>query len=297
LPEFSALTLSSYDEANRFSFLYDFIGMFRTLAIFLVLPLGTVWLIRILRYVCSVIKDRGFMEAVIQKYITEVEPKTYIFIQRAVKLAFIVMSVGLVFCADIYMESNTVNILPDVLCAVLILIALLLLRKLVKIPVYSYVFCTVYGVFSVFTQITSSQFFLKHTLSLTDIRLESYEAFCQLQVVEIADSLLFYAMVISILPVLSAVIKQYTGFAPVSDGNVQMDDKIRYVHSMLSKRLVVLAILSALCLVSGVCYILLVKAVTFMWIVDFLVCITFAVYAILTLNAITQEVEYKYLLA
>ena len=115
--------------------------------------------------------------------------------------------------------------------------------------------------------------------------------------VEIADSLLFFAMVISILPVLSAVIKQYTGFAPVSDGNVQMDDKIRYVHSMLNKRLVVLAILSALCLVSGVCYILLVKAVTFMWIVDFLVCITFAVYAILTLNAITQEVEYKYLLA
>lgn len=297
LPEFSALTLSSYDEASRFNFLYDFIGMFRTFAIFLVLPFGIVWLIRVLRYVFSIMKDRGFMEALIQKYVTEVEPKTYIFIQRAVKFAFLVMSVGLVFCADIYMESNTVNILPDVICAALILVALLLLKKLVKIPVYSYVFCAVYGVFSVFTQITSSQFFLKHTLSLTDIRLESYEAFRQLQVVEIADSLLFFAMMISLLPVLSAVIKQYTGFAPVRDGNVQMDDKIRYVHNMLCKRLVVLAILSALCLVSGVCYILLVKVVTFMWIVDFLICTALAIYAILTLNAITQEVEYKYLLA
>ena len=151
LPEFSALTLSAYDEASRFNFLYDYIGMFRTLSIFIVLPLGIVWLIKIIRYVRSVLRDRSFMEALTEKYVTEVEPKTYIFIQRAVKLAFIFMSVGLVFCADIYMESNTINIMPDALCAVLVLVALLLLRKLVKIPFYSCALCGVYGGFSVFT--------------------------------------------------------------------------------------------------------------------------------------------------
>lgn len=297
LPEFSSLTLSSYDDTSRFNFLYDFIGLFRTLAIFVGLPLGILWLVKMIRYVRSILKDRAFMNALTQNYIAEVEPKTYIFIQRAVKLAFAVMSVGIFFCADIYMESNTINILPDVLCAVLILISLLLLRKLVKIPFYSYVFCSVYAVFSVFTQIVSTRFFEKHTLSLTDIRLESYEAFQQLKVVEIADSILFFAMMLSLLPVLASVIKQYTGFSPVSSGNVQLDDKIRYVHSMLSKKLLVLGILSAVCLVSGICYILLVKSVTFMWIVDFLACITLAIYSITALNAITQEVEYKYLLA
>lgn len=297
LPEFSALTLSAYDEASRFNFLYDYIGMFRTLSIFIVLPLGIVWLIKIIRYVRSVLRDRSFMEELTQKYVAEVEPKTYIFIQRAVKLAFIIMSIGLVFCADIYMESNTINIMPDALCAMLVLVALLLLRKLVKIPFYSYALCGVYGGFSVFTQIVSSKFFTEHTLTLTDIRLESFEAFNELKVVEIADSILFFAMMLSLLPVLSAVIKNYTGFSPVSGGNANQDDKIRYVHGMLHKRLVVLAILSAVCLVSGVAYILLVKSVSFMWLVDFAACITLAIYAILTFNAITQEVEYKYLLA
>lgn len=297
LPEVSALSLSSYDETSRFNFLYNYIGLFRTTAIFIGFCIGIAWLIKILRYLLSVIKDRDFMTALTEKYVAEVEPKTYIFIQRAIKLAFAVMSVGIVFCADIYMESNTINILPDVICAVLLLISLLLLRKFVKIPVYSYAFCGFYAVFSVFTYITSSQFFGKHTLTLTDIRIESYTAFQQLKVVEIADSILFFAMMLSLLPVLSAIIKQYTGFSPVSDGNVQLDDKIRYVHTMLSKKLVVIAILSAVCLVSGVCYILLVKAVTFMWIVDFLTCLVLAIYTILALNAIVQEVEYKYLLA
>ena len=103
-------------------------------------------------------------------------------------------------------------------------------------------------------------------------------------------------MLLSLLPVLSAIIKQYTGFSPVSDGNVQFEDKVRYVHATLHKRLIVMAIMGALCLASGICYILLVKNVTFMWIVDFLVCGSLAVYTILTLNAIVQEVEYKYLL-
>ena len=297
LPEFSALTLSAYDEASRLNFLYDYIGMFRTLSIFIILPIGIVWLIQMLRYLRSILRDRDFMDALTRKYVTEVEPKAYIFIQRAVKLAFIIMSIGLVFCADMYMESNTINIMPDALCAVLVLVALLLLRKLIKIPVYSYVLCGVYGGFSVFTQIVSAKFFTDHTLTLTDIRLESFEAFNRLKVVEIADSILFFAMMVALLPVLSTVIKQYTGFSPVSGGNATQEDKIRYVHEMLHKRLVVLAILDAVCLVSGIAYILLVKSVTFMWIVDFVACITLAIYAILTFNAITQEVEYKYLLA
>ena len=97
LPEFSALTLSAYDEASRFNFLYDYIGMFRILAIFIVLPLGVIWLVKILRYLRSILRDHNFMDALIQKYVSEIEPKTYIFIQRAVKLAFIIMSIGLVF--------------------------------------------------------------------------------------------------------------------------------------------------------------------------------------------------------
>ncbi|MBR4873150.1 MAG: hypothetical protein IKV00_04865 [Clostridia bacterium] len=296
LPEMAALSLSSYDETTRFSFLYNFIPMFRRFAVLIGIPVGIVWLVRIRRYVRSLMADRPYMATLKHKYVTEIEPKTYIFIQRAIKLAFAVMSVGIVFCADMYMESNTFNILPDTLCALILIGALLLLRKFVKVPVYTYLLCGIYAALSTVTFVVSSRFFTNYTLNLTNIREEAHNAFLVLQVTEIADAALFFAMLLSLLPVLSAIIKQYTGFAPVSGGNVQYEDKVRYVHAMLRKRLIVMAIMGALCLVSGICYILLVKNVTFMWIVDFLVCGTLAVYTILTLNAIVQEVEYKYLL-
>lgn len=296
LPEMAALTLSSYDESSRFSFLYNFIPLFRRFAILIGIPVGIVWLVKTLRYVRSLMEDRPYIATLKRKYVTEVEPKTYIFIQRAVKLAFAVMCVGIVFCADIYMESNTFNLLPDTLCALILIGSLLLLRKFVRIPVYTYLLCGVYAVFSAVTFVLSSRFFTEYTLNLTNIRPEAHDAFLVLQVAEIADAVLFFAMLLSLLPVLSAIIKQYTGFSPVSDGNVQFEDKVRYVHATLHKRLIVMAIMGALCLASGICYILLVKNVTFMWIVDFLVCGSLAVYTILTLNAIVQEVEYKYLL-
>ena len=74
------------------------------------------------------------MAAMKQKYVDEVEPKTYLFIQRGIRLAFAILAIGVFFCADIYMESGTINVLPDTLCALLILGALLLLRRFVKIP-------------------------------------------------------------------------------------------------------------------------------------------------------------------
>ena len=224
------------------------------------------------------------------------EPKTYLFIQRGIRLAFAILAIGVFLCADIYMESGTINVLPDTLCALLVLGALLLLRRFVKIPFYSYAFCGIYAAFSVFTFLTSYEFFEKYTLHLTLIRPEAYEAFEQLKVVEIVDSAFFALMMLSLLPVLSRLIKQYTGFSPVTQSNVQAEDKIRYVHDMLHKRLITMAVLIGLCLISGICYILFVSSANFMWIVDFIVCSILAIYTMTTLSAIAQEVEYKYLL-
>lgn len=297
LPEFASLTMSSYDDANRWSFLYEFVNLFRTFAVFLGIPLGLVWVVNVFRYVRSIMKDAPFMDALHHKYVTEVEPKTYIFIQRAVRVAFVIMSIGFFFSADIYMESNTINILPDTLSALCILFSLILLRKFVKIPVYSYALCGTYGTFSIFTYIWSSHFFTEYTLTLTEIRVEAYDAFTVLKVIETADSILFAAMILSILPVLASVIDRYTGFSPVSANNVHAEDKIRYVHTTLKKRLLVIGLITAVCLISGVCYIMLLKVANFMWILDFLVCLTLAVYTLLTLNHIVEEVEYKYMLA
>ena len=65
---------------------------------------------------------------------------------------------------------------------------------------------------------------------------------------------------------------------------------------MLHKKLNVFAILAILCGISSVAYILLVPSFDFMWIIDFLVYLTFTIYTAVMLNAISEEVQYKYLL-
>ena len=103
-------------------------------------------------------------------------------------------------------------------------------------------------------------------------------------------------MILSLFPVLFSVIKSYTGFSPVSGNNVQMEDKIRYVHTLLTKKAYLAMVLGILCGIAGICYILFVKIATFMWLIDFVVCLTFSVYTIMFLNHVTEEVEYKNLL-
>ena len=294
LPEFSALVEQSYNESARFVFLYDFIGLYRSVAFVIVIAFGLSWLIKMIRYVRSIIKDRPFMQALTDKYVSEVEPKTYIFIQRAIKLAFIVLSIGAVFSIDFYIDGN--SILPDFLCPLILIAALILLRKFVKIPIKSYFLCGLYTITSTVTYVLSAIFYSNYTLSLSNIRLEAYQVFQDLSLVKIVDSVVFFFLILCLFPVLSEIIKTYTGFSPVSGANVQMQEKIKYVHGMLHKKLRIFLILAALCSLSGVCYILLVKHLNFIWIVDFLVCLIFSVYTITTLNAICEEVQYKYLL-
>jgi len=294
LPEFSSLTITSMDETKQYVFVYDFIGLYRQVCILALLPFAIVWLVKIIRFIRSIMADMPFMEHLMDKYVTEIQPKTHLFIQRAIKLAFTFLSVALIFNIDFYVDDY--SILPDFICPIILIFALLLLRKFVKIPPLTYGLCGIYTISSVATYVLSAIFYSNYTLSLTKIRVEAYQAFQTLQIVKCVDSVLFALMILSLFPVLFSVIKSYTGFSPVSGNNVQMEDKIRYVHTLLTKKAYLAMVLGILCGIAGICYILFVKIATFMWLIDFVVCLTFSVYTIMFLNHVTEEVEYKYLL-
>lgn len=294
LPEFSSLTITSMDETKQYVFVYDFIGLYRQVCILALLPFAIVWLVKIIRFIRSIMADMPFMEHLMDKYVTEIQPKTHLFIQRAIKLAFTFLSVALIFNIDFYVDDY--SILPDFICPIILIFALLLLRKFVKIPPLTYGLCGIYTISSVATYVLSAIFYSNYTLSLTKIRVEAYQAFQTLQIVKCVDSVLFALMILSLFPVLLSVIKSYTGFSPVSGNNVQMEDKIRYVHTLLTKKAYLAMVLGILCGIAGICYILFVKIATFMWLIDFVVCLTFSVYTIMFLNHVTEEVEYKYLL-
>ena len=295
LPEFASLTIGSYNDHNSLWFLYDYISLLRIFALLILLPIGIVWLIKFGKYIHSLLRDTPFLQALTEKYRAEVLPKEDLFLRRAVRVGTVILSIGIVLSLDVYMDY--ISIFPDFLCPIVFLGGFLALKPYLGKRNGFPVFAVTNILSSASVYFYSIYFYDRFTMSLalfSEKALFAYYVFCALK---IADQILFLAMMLSLLPALRHIIENHTGFAPLNVGNFNREDKIRYIHETLNKRVNVLRILSILCAVGSVFYILFVRTLAFAWWVEFLTCLALVFYFTSTLRAITDEVESKHLLS
>lgn len=298
LPEFSSLVVSTN---SRWRFLYNYVGMFRTVALLIMLPIGAYWFYRLCKYIGRINADRPFMERLEETYEKEVLPKQEIFIQRSVSVAFVVMSIGICFALDLYIDNQ--SMLPDFLCPLFLMASLLLLKKHIQIPGIVLWFCGSNFVSSVIVYIGNYYFYAKYTLLLTRISAEAYDAYLSLGIVKTLDSVLFFLMLYLLFPSLQTMVLEHTGFSPILANNIHRDDKIRHVHETLNKRLWVSRILALVCAASCPIIFFCTRVLyianhsSFLWMLELLMYAIFAIYFIKTLFAIKQEIGYKYLLS
>ena len=293
-PEILALFDSSVDPNLKVNF-YRYVDSFRFIALVFLLPLGIIWLTVFIRYVRSILMDKVFINQLTEKYTAEITPKTFIFIQRYIKLAFVVLAVALVFNVDFYIDN--VSVLPDFVSPLIVLIVLGIFRKIAKAPLISYIFAVGYGVTSAVSFALNIYFYDNYTLTLTMISPEAHNAFMALTVFKVVDSLLFAGMIISLLPLLSKIIMENTGFNPIGTTNFNAEEKIRYIHNMLKKKLRIISVFTFVAALSSICYILFLRDFMYMWLIEFVVYISFTVYFVQTLNNIREEIDYKYMLS
>ena len=278
-----------------------FVDAFRALSLMILIPLSFVWLFKFIRYIRSIIKDKPFINELSEKYTAEVTPKTFLFTQRYIKIAFAFLSVAIAFNIDFYIDNS--SILPDFISPIILFGMLIVVGRIGKVPLISYIFTGGYFASSLLVYIKNRAFFTEHTLSKSYFIPEAYNAFVELTRFRLVDSVLFVLMIISILPILSKIIKENTGFAPISSGNFYAEEKIKYIHAMLKKRLIITGILAGFAGASSITYALLVRStervkwLLYIWVVEFIVYIIFTVYFISTLNDIAEEMDYKYMLS
>ena len=274
---------------------YKYVDSFRLISWAFLIPIGLFWLITFVKYVISLTKDEVFIGELSNKYTEEITPKAFIFVQRYVKLAFAILAVAVAFNVDFYVDHASV--LPDFISPIILMVMLFVAKKFGKVPVTSYVFAILYMVTSCATYIFNIYFYSEHTLSMTYLYPEAYNAFLTLSIFKIADSALFVCMILSLLPLLSRIIMENTGFIPVSSANHSIEDKIKYIHGMLKKKLTIITILTVLAGISSICYVIFLRSFDYIWIIEFLMYVTLTVYFIHTLNSIREEMEYKYMLS
>ena len=293
-PEILALFDSTINPNLNVNF-YRYINSFRLISWVFLLPLGIVWLTVFIKYIRRILGDTAFIDKLKEKYTNEITPKTFIFIQRYIKLSFIILSVALVFNIDFYIDN--ISILPDFVSPIIFIIVLSVIRKIGKAPLISYIFAIGYAVTSAFSFVLNFNFYNRYTLTLTEISPKAHDAFTILTVFKTVDSLFFAGMIISLLPLLSKIIMENTGFNPISTTNFNAEEKIRYIHTMLKKKLRIISVFTCVAAFSSIAYILFLRDFMYMWIIEFIVYIAFTVYFVQTLNNIKEEIDYKYMLS
>lgn len=298
LPEFSSLALGT---ESRWRFLYNYIGLFRTVAVLIMLPIGIYWFCRLCKYVKRICADRPFIQRLEEHYEQEVAPKQEIFVQRSVAVAFVLFSIGICFSMDLYADNQSV--FPDLFAPIFILIGLTLMRKHIAIKKIAFWLCGVNFLSSSATFFVNYYFHENYTILLTRILPEAYDAYVALGIVKIFDSLLFFFMLSYLFRILQKLVSEHTGFSPILANNIHREDKVRYIHETLNRRLLISWILALVCAISTpviffcdrILYI--AKHASFLWMIELLLYGVFAVCFIKTLFAIKREIGYKYLLS
>ena len=295
LPEFAALTIGSYNDHNPLWFLYDYISLLRIFSMLILLPLPLIWLVKFCKYIRTLLRDEPFLATLTEKYRAEVLPKEDIFLKRAIRIGTVILSIGIILSLDIYIDY--ISVFPDFLCPIVLLFGFFALKPYLSKDARFPIFAVANTLTSAVVYFYSIYFYDHFTMSLalfSEKALLAYYTFCILKIV---DQLFFLAMVLSLLPAFGHIIENYTGFAPLDAGNFHIEDKILYVHETLNKRVKILRLLSILCAVGSIFYILFVRTLAFAWWVEFLTCLTLVLYFTSTLRVMTDEVDAKYLLS
>ncbi len=303
LPEFAVLThqLGGADAGNR-TMIYEFIGLMRGMCAILVAVLGLIWLVKIVRYFCHLMKDKPFFEKLCQKYETEVLTRPELFARRGVKLALVFLCIGVVLTIDFFLDD--VCITPDFLFGIFAIIALLLLRKYVKTPMWTaaLVASVAYVPLTVGEWILQMSYFTISDGTWAYRNAEVHSQWLNMNYVRavtlLAGLLLFYLLV----KVLTVAVNQYTGFSVTAHDSANPSARVMEVHQDLHRRLwISLGFFAGASLASMVYMMTLPLAVDSLWeawiFVDVVLSGVFAAVFIHAVTVIFEQIDYKYLLS
>ncbi len=166
LPEVSTISMHTVDD-SAFPWA-NFTGLFRVFGAAVCLIFGIVWLVRMLIWIFSLTGDKTFIAAVSQEYTARIPTLRTRFILRDCASFWGIVSVAAFFCIDVFFEQNTLNCVPDLLCAVLMAFAVLKGRRLLvqrkKQTVMLLLSCFVWGAVAVLKDVLHYIFYKNFSL-------------------------------------------------------------------------------------------------------------------------------------
>ena len=293
IPEFSALSSTEYNEG--LVDYYDFITLFRGFSFLLLLPFAIVWACRVWTFMRALCKDTAFTEACLEHYRAEVLPRTDLFIRRAIYAAMSILGLAMVFSLDFYIEYY--NIIPDTICAVLIAVGVLLMRKYItndRPVVFS---AAAYGVMTLIASALTIHFNTEYYFNAIYKNPAAELVYLGAGIATIFENLLFLLTIWLLVKAMSQMITRYSGFSVTSAADPGSSERVRRVHAALHKTLYTFFGAAIAVAATGVMYEFFKPTVPYLWMIDFAVTVLYIYLFYRSTWEIREQVEYKYMLS
>ena len=233
LPEAAVLSSQKYDDAA-----YDwsaFTGLFRGMAMFAVLVLGTVWIVLFSVRIGRVMKDSAFFDGCRAAYENDVLTKPNLFVRRRIKGLLYLFCLSVLLSADFYLDS--INYIPDFICAVLFLISFISARNYSKKWKYGAAASAVMIPVSVFGWTGSNAFHAAYTDIIVQRDPDAWRAFWGFAPLDMLSAVLFGVSTVFAAVCIRDLIDGHCGYIPDTLSEEYRNAKLTDIHRELYKGL------------------------------------------------------------
>lgn len=301
LPEIPSL--GGYDDSSWFNSIYQYVGVMRLLSMVPVLTIGVLWLVVAIRYFIRIKNDKDFVLAVNDEYAKKQLNKQGSFIIKDVKIATFFVLIAGVFTFDFILEK--VNIIPDVLTAVALLVSILYFSRVVKIKKFlPTVVISLYAVASIFEEFTRHYFHNNFYYNLINGNKEAFSCYIVTVIAVAVKGVLLVLSYIMIFRVANMVIKEHTGYVLGKEIRTEGEEKqIQFEQRRLLKNFsliidiaVVCALLDTFASLYGAFYAFLNKNLGWMNLLSFIGGALLVGFTVRAISDLKNAVQTKYML-
>ncbi len=296
IAEFAVLSTHSYDD-TAFDW-YEFIGLFRTVALFVGIIIGIVWLVRALIFFRGLMRDEELIESAKKKYETVVLPNTGLFKRRNISSVLGIIVLATLCTPDLYLDN--INVIPDVLSAFLLAWAFIKLKPYYKNYITGLASAGVYLIMSVWGAVVSYRYVEDSWVERTWEDPDIFADFIAMYPIRIIETVLMFVTVFFALRGVRAIIKDHCGYVPTTMDEGYRTSRLAAIHKEIGTKVTLCLALAAVTAVTGGLYELMLSLDNLVseiwWLVNFIASGCFFASAVYMMSAVNEEVESRYML-
>ena len=240
LPEASSLL--NYRNSSAHVNYYDFVYLFRTVGIIIVLIVGGIWMVRMFTYFRGFTKHRPTMDKLEEQYREEILPNKAYHAKKRVFRTLLIASASVIFALDLYFDMY--NITPDLIVGIIMIATALYARKYLK--EWKLLLCFSALLTAVSGDATYKQFYFFENFNAEKIYrdIDDYNAFMEMVKSNIFEGIVFVLFTAALMYVLRRVILRTTGLTKPESSQYERE-MASAVHSELTRHLIAPVIFAA----------------------------------------------------